>query len=160
MADSASILIVDDDADQLFITRHLVERCGRRNPIVGLLGGAEAIAYLERCCRLEEGGAQPLPALVLLDLRMPLIDGLGVLRWIKSNSSMDTVRVIMLTSSDDPEDVKRCTEAGAHGYLVKHPNALVMGCVLRQALEQPSPSTRLDLVDPKPMSEPGAYHSV
>lgn len=133
---------MDDDGEQLFLTQQLVKRCGRENPVVGLAGGPEAIAYLERCGEALSCGAEPIPAVVLLDLCMPVVDGLDVLRWVRAHPKMGAVCVIMLTSSDDPEDVKRCTESGAQGYLVKHPSALVMGCVLRQALDEKAPMIR------------------
>lgn len=128
------ILIVDDDDDQLFITRRMVERSGVRHPITDVRGGPEAIDYLTRCC--PHGGLpmRRAPALIFLDLKMPTADGFAVLTWIRSQSSLQNVKVIVLTSSDDPEDVKRCTALGAQGFLVKHPNSMVMGCVLRQAL--------------------------
>lgn len=131
---SPEILIVDDDDDQLFLTRRIVERAGVKNPIMEVRGGPEAIAYLTRCCPESGMPVGRPPALVFLDLKMPTADGFAVLTWMRSQSALRDVKVIVLTSSDEPEDVKRCMALGAQGFLVKHPSAMVIGCVLRQAL--------------------------
>jgi CheY-like chemotaxis protein len=128
------ILIVDDDDDQLFLTRRMLERAAGRFAIVAAGGGSEAIEYLTHCC--SEGGwpATQLPSLVFLDLKMPITDGFAVLSWIRNHGALHDLKVIVLTSSDDPTDVKRCMALGAHGFLVKHPSAMVIDSVLRQAL--------------------------
>jgi CheY-like chemotaxis protein len=133
-ADLPCIVVVDDDEDQLLLTRRMLKRAGVKHPIVEIHGGPEAIAFLTRCC--PEGGlpVAPLPVLVFLDLKMPKADGFAVLGWMRSRSALHHVKVIILTTSDDPDDVKRCTALGAQGFLVKHPSPIVMGCVLRQAL--------------------------
>jgi CheY-like chemotaxis protein len=133
-SDLPCILVVDDDEDQLFLTRRMLERAGVKRPIVEVIGGPEAIQYLGRCCSENGVRAADAPALVFLDLKMPTADGFAVLSWIRTQDALRAMKVIVLTSSDDPNDVKRCTALGAHGFLVKHPSPMVVGCVLRQAL--------------------------
>lgn len=128
------ILIVDDDDDQLFLTRRMLEREGVRHPIVEARGGPEAIEYLSRCCPAQGVAIASPPALVFLDLKMPTADGFAVLNWIRSRTALCAMKVIVLTSSDDAGDMKRCTALGAHAYLMKHPPSLVIRSVLRQAL--------------------------
>jgi CheY-like chemotaxis protein len=129
-----SIVIVDDDTDQLFLTRRLLEKTEVKNPIIEIGGGPEAIRYLTACCSANGSAESKLPVLVFLDLKMPTIDGFGVLSWIRNNPALHDMKVIILTSSDDLDDVKRCTRLGAQGFLVKHPNPMVISCVMRQAL--------------------------
>lgn len=130
------ILVVDDDADQLYLTRRMLERAEVSHPIVEINGGASAMEYLAACGRGGEG-REP-PAVVFLDLKMPVVDGFAVLSWIRGNPALDTVRVIILSNSDDPKDVKVCSDMGAQGYLMKYPNPAVFSCVLRQALGESS----------------------
>lgn len=61
----------------------------------------------------------PLPAVVLLDIKMPGVSGLDVLRWIRSQPGLKTIRVVMLTSSDDIKDVNQAYQLGANSFLTK-----------------------------------------
>jgi two-component system, response regulator len=125
------LLIVDDDPDHLDLSRRLLEKANAKNPIVTLPGGTEAVAYLSEACALR---AEGLPAIVFLDIKMPAMDGFAVLRWIRRNKELADVKVIMLSSSDDPNDAKRAADHGAVGFLIKHPHPAVVACVLRQLL--------------------------
>ncbi|EEF58586.1 response regulator receiver protein [Pedosphaera parvula Ellin514] len=83
--------------------------------------GQEAIDYLEGNAAYEDRTTWPLPNLVLLDVNMPKRDGFEVLQWIKQHPQMKKLIVVMLTSSDEPMDIKRAYELGANSYLVKSP---------------------------------------
>ena len=76
-----------------------------------------------------------LPAVIFLDLNMPIIDGFTVLQWIRRHPALRAVRVFVLSSSEHPADLHRCTSLGAQGYLVKDPGSVVLGSVLRRTLE-------------------------
>ncbi len=125
-----SILIVDDDPTQLYVTRKLMALAGVANPIVERTGGAEAIAYLSSCDSEGVTGVC-VPGAIFLDLSMPRTDGIAVLRWIRSNSSLADVRVTMLTSSTTVSDVDLCLSLGANAYIVKHPRPEILIEVLR-----------------------------
>ena len=128
------IVVIDDDRDQLFLTCNVLERSGIRHRRVEMHGGREAIEYLGRCCRDGGEPAAALPALVFLDLKMPNVDGFAVLDWIRGQASLRDLKVIVLTSSDNLEEVERCRSLGAQGFLIKHPSPVLVGCVVRQAL--------------------------
>lgn len=132
------ILLVDDDADQLVLCRRMLEKAAVKNPLVELAGGPEAIAYLSGCLEQAGSAGAALPALIFLDLHMPKVDGLGVLQWVRNKPGLEGLKVVVLSSSDDADDVKRCIELGARGYLVKHPHHTVVACVLREALGESS----------------------
>jgi CheY-like chemotaxis protein len=131
MADSSArpeILIVDDDPDQLFLSRRLVEKAAPGFAITTVIGGAPAIAHLTRGCE----GTCAIPVLVFLDIKMPEMDGFEVLRWIRGRAEFAPMRVLILSSSDDPNDAKKARELGADGYLIKQPNVAVVASILRQ----------------------------
>lgn len=131
-----SILIVDDEPDQMFLTRRMLGKTGLPLSIVEAAGGREAIEYLSPFCTTDGSAQSAPPTVVFLDLKMPIANGFEVLSWPRNQPALSTVRVIILTSSEDPEDVKRCASLGAHGYLLKHPSSLVFDSVLREALHE------------------------
>jgi CheY-like chemotaxis protein len=126
--DKLGILIVDDDPDQIFLSQRLVEKSDLGFSVATADGGPEAVAYLTQAC----DGACAIPVLIFLDIRMPEMDGFDVLRWIRTKDELSQVRVIILSSSDDPKDAKQASELGADGYLIKDPNPMVVASILRQ----------------------------
>ena len=102
------ILIVEDDADIVNLTTHWLERAGYGVQHAG--DGAAALGIL---------GADPLPALVLLDIMLPRIDGFEVLRRIRAERRTKTLPVIIVTSFSRDRDAARGRELGANDYLVK-----------------------------------------
>lgn len=113
-----SILVVDDDPDDLFMTKRLLLKAGVKNGIVSLRSGEETIGYLRGCC-----AAKASPSLLLLDIKMPRVTGFEVLAWAKQQPELQSMRVFMLSGSDEPSDRERAHALGADGYLVKHPSA-------------------------------------
>ena len=97
----------------LFRSMHIL------NPIVIVEDGAKAIAYLKGEGEYADREKFPAPALVLLDLKMPNIDGFGVLEWIKSQSHLKNLFVVVLSAFDGLREVKRAYELGARSFLVK-----------------------------------------
>jgi two-component system, response regulator len=110
------ILLVDDDARFAELTKtFLLKGEEGTNEVVVAHDGVEAIEYL-----LQSGrGASQMPCLVLLDLNMPRIDGFGVLEKMRQEERTRFIPVVMLTSSEHPEDVRMAYELGANGYLDK-----------------------------------------
>ncbi len=125
---SGPILVVDDDDTQRARTLALLTEAGIRLPVVTCHGGPQAIAFLTAC--LHEHRA--LPALVFLDLSMPVIDGIGVLRWTRALPQLGELRIIVLTSSTSEVDRRLCTAYGASAYLVKHPTPGVLLATLER----------------------------
>lgn len=108
------ILVVDDDPFIQQLARAILSAKGQRTTVVGT--GAEALARM----------AEPPPDLVLLDLGLPDVPGLEVLRHLRAARSWDHVRILMLTASHEVEDIVRAKQAGASGYVCKpiRPDAL------------------------------------
>ena len=117
--EQAVILVVDDRDDDLVIIKKAFEKARVVNPIITVQGGEEAIQYLKGEGDYSNRDEYPLPSLVLLDLKMPKVDGFEVLEWIRSQPTLQTLRVVVLTSSDHMKDVNRAYALGANSFVTK-----------------------------------------
>ena len=116
---STTILLIEDNLDDELLTRHLLKKHRLGNRILVVHDGAEALDFL--FCRNAHAGCDPndLPQLVLLDINLPKINGLEVLRQVRANQQTRLLRVVMLTSSQDEEDLLESYQSGANGFLRK-----------------------------------------
>jgi two-component system response regulator len=132
------LLIVDDDEDAHFFLKRELLKQGIRHPVESVDGGQAAITYFERCL----AGERPLPALVFLDVKMPQVNGLEVLAWARDKNILGKLTLSMLSSSDDPRDVKAAMALGAHTYLRKPapPSELVELVKSALRLAEPPPT--------------------
>ena len=118
IADLRRILLAEDSANDVELTIAALGDHGLVNHIDVVRDGAEALDYLYR--RDAYAGRTPgNPAVLLLDLKMPRVDGLEVLRQIKGDQRLKTIPVVMLTSSREEGDLIRSYELGANAYVVK-----------------------------------------
>src|SRR5262245_18772529 len=109
-----SFLLVEDNPVDLDLTQRALRRRGMTNPIEVARDGEEALAFISSW----EAGTS-LPALILLDLKLPKVSGLEVLRQIKSHPRFSVIPVIILTSSSEDCDVQEAYKLGANSYIVK-----------------------------------------
>src|SRR5882762_10353741 len=113
MPDHAVILIAEDSEDDIVLIRRAFEKAKVLNPLHFVRDGAEAMAYLKGEGKYANRAEFPLPELLLLDLKMPRVDGFDVLRWIRQQPGLSTLRVVVLTSSEDIRDVNVAYRLGA-----------------------------------------------
>ena len=117
-ADIRRILLAEDDPNDVELTLSALGQHRLLNEIVVVRDGAEALDYLYARGAYER--RQPgLPSFVLLDLKMPKVDGLEVLRVIKSDASLRAVPVVVLTSSREERDLVKSYQLGVNAYVVK-----------------------------------------
>jgi len=119
MLDNVPILLAEDDKNDIFLMRRAFDSAGFRNPLFVVHDGQEAIHYLEGVGQFAERDKHPLPGLLLLDLKMPLMDGFDVLAWLRKQHQFDTLPVVLLTSSRHELDVGKSRELGVYDYRVK-----------------------------------------
>lgn len=113
-----TILLAEDDDGHAELVLGSLREAGVKNPMRRFRDGQELMGFLEELLR---GGGLPAsrPFVLLLDIRMPRMDGLEVLRRVKEDPGMRTLPVIMLTTTDDPREVEECYRLGCNGYIVK-----------------------------------------
>jgi len=119
MNDGATILLAEDREDDIILVQRAFERGGILNPLFVVRDGEEAINYLSGVFPFSDRVCFPIPALLLLDLKMPRADGFDVLRWLKTQPDLASLRVVVLTSSEDIRDVTKAYQLGANSFLVK-----------------------------------------
>jgi DNA-binding response OmpR family regulator len=111
------ILLVEDDPDHEALAIRALRKANVANEIRVARDGAEAIDYLNNL-----GEANPAPQLILLDLKLPKIDGLEVLRTIRANQKTAILPVVVLTSSDEERDIVASYRLGVNSYIRKPVN--------------------------------------
>jgi CheY-like chemotaxis protein len=112
------ILLVDDSDNDVILIKAVLKDAHLGNEIIVAADGEEAIEFLYRRGRFAgyEGG---MPVFILLDIKMPLMNGIEVLKIIRSDKTFSQIPVIMLTSSRDTNDLQECYNNGANSFVVK-----------------------------------------
>ena len=113
------ILVVEDDPSHAEIIRRNFEASRLANRLLAVEDGQAALDYLNREGKYNDADKFPMPNLILLDLRLPLVDGLEVLKIIKSDRKLTTIPVVILTTSADEADMVKAYEHHANSFLVK-----------------------------------------
>ncbi|MEN3295747.1 MAG: hypothetical protein V7642_5000 [Burkholderiales bacterium] len=112
------ILVVDDSARDIELTVNALETYQLANQVTALHDGAEALDYLYRRGEFA-GRTDAQPAVILLDLKMPKVDGIEVLRQIKGDPVLKMIPVVVMTSSREEQDVLKSYQLGVNAYVVK-----------------------------------------
>jgi CheY-like chemotaxis protein len=118
MTDEDIIIITDDDLGHAKLVQKNLERADITNDIIHFKDGQELLNFLFT----SDSGPSRIPHkpyIILLDIRMPRLDGIEVLKRIKADELLRKIPVIMLTTTDDPKEVDRCHSIGCSHYLVK-----------------------------------------
>ena len=113
------ILLVEDSPDDVELTLLAMRHGGRANRIDVVRDGAEALDYLFCQGAYAERDPNTMPRAVLLDIKLPLVDGIDVLRAIKTDPRTQSLPVVMLTSSAQGRDLAACYHLGVNSYVVK-----------------------------------------
>jgi CheY-like chemotaxis protein len=119
MLDQVAILLAEDDENDIFLMGRAFDRAGIPNRLMVVHNGQEAIDYLAGNGNYAQREKYPLPGLMLLDLKMPWMDGFDVLTWLRSHRQFDTLPVVVLTSSKLQSDVDKSRQLGVYDYRVK-----------------------------------------
>ncbi|MDB6054109.1 MAG: putative response regulator, CheY [Verrucomicrobiales bacterium] len=120
---SQCILLVEDNDDDVFFMKQAMTRAKILNPMRVATSGQEAIDYLSGTDAFADRTLNPLPFLILLDLKLPYVPGLDVLKWVRSRPELKNVLIVVLTSSREDRDIDTAYTHGANSYIVKPPTA-------------------------------------
>lgn len=112
------VLIADDNPDDLFFARRAAEKAVAGVEVVTCGDGRELVELLTTMAREKK----PAPRAVFLDIKMPNMDGFETLRWIRGQSYLKEVPVVMLSGSGEPRDIALARSMGASDYFVKYPS--------------------------------------
>ena len=113
------ILLVEDNPDHAALTMRALRDGNMLNEIFWAKDGQDAVDFLDGRGRWANGSRSPRPGLILLDIRLPKLDGHEVLRHIKSDPALRSIPVVMLTTSERDDEINACYEAGANSYVSK-----------------------------------------
>ncbi|HTL67627.1 MAG TPA: response regulator [Lacunisphaera sp.] len=112
------ILLVDDNPRDAEMTLDALQQYNLANEVTVLHDGAEALDYMFRRGEFVDRGLAE-PAVILLDLKMPKVDGLEVLRQLKADPRLHVIPIVVMTSSREDQDLKACYKLGVNAYVVK-----------------------------------------
>ncbi len=133
MKSNFTILIAEDDPGNFILTKRIIRRAGIPNNIIQLFDGQETLKFLQEAARNNESILDKI-YLLLLDIRMPKIDGITVLEQMKKQPHLATIPVIMLSASNSLQNKKRCAELGCPYYFVKPPGPELIDAIEKYTL--------------------------
>ena len=119
MLDNAPILLAEDDENDIDLMGRAFKRAAVPNPIFFVNNGQEVVDYLAGKGKYAERNKFPMPGLLVLDLKMPWMDGFDVLAWLRGQPKFNALPVVVLTSSKLQKDIDRSRELGVYDYRVK-----------------------------------------
>ncbi|MGV3630407.1 MAG: response regulator [Bacteroidota bacterium] len=119
MDKEVEILLVEDNVSDAELTIRALKKQNIANKLVHLKDGAEALDYLFGQGAFEGRNTDNVPRVILLDLKMPKVNGIEVLERIKADERTKKIPVVVLTSSKEDPDIQRCYDLGVNSYVVK-----------------------------------------
>jgi len=117
-----TILLVEDNPDDVKLTLRAFKHNNMMNPIIVARDGVEALDFLFARGAYAERAGKSLPTLIILDLKLPRLDGLGVLKAIRADAQTRLIPVVVMTSSKEEQDLIQSYSLGANGYVRKPVN--------------------------------------
>jgi len=118
-----TILLVEDETTDAMLLLRGFQKAEVLNPVVHLTNGDEALAYLAGIREYANRTQYPLPALILLDLKLPGMTGIQLLQWMRVQGEIRRIPVVVLTNDDNPDTIDAAYDLGANSYLVKPGNS-------------------------------------
>ena len=119
MKNEIEILLVEDNSSDADLTMRALRKSNIANHILHVKDGAEALDFIFAKGKYSERAKDKMPKLILLDLKMPKVDGIQVLEKIKSDPRFKNIPVVILTSSKEDPDIQKCYALGANSYITK-----------------------------------------
>lgn len=125
------ILYVENDDNDIFFFHRAVKRIGFADRFEAVRNGRQAVAYLQGDGPFADRQRYPVPHLLAVDLKMPEMSGIDVLRWVRAQPAFATLPVLLLSSSTQPSDIADARRHGANAYAVKPGTPLELEAMLK-----------------------------
>jgi CheY-like chemotaxis protein len=119
MQRQCTILIVDDDENDIFFVKRAFTDINVHCAFQVLNNGQEVVDYLDGTGDFANRERYPLPMMILMDLKMPIMDGFQVLAWLRRREGIKVIPTVVFSSSDLPQDITRAYELGANSFMTK-----------------------------------------
>jgi CheY-like chemotaxis protein len=116
------VVVIDDEPDDLFFLRRLFDKGGVRNPVVTFLDSEDSMSFLSATLVISRKVPEFTPCVLFTDIKMPKLDGFELVKWIRKHRELDALTVVVMSSSDNPDDVELAQKLGADRYLLKYPS--------------------------------------
>lgn len=129
-----TILLIEDDMDVVELVRHSLVQLPLAPQVHHVAGGNEALDYLRRRGGYADAQFNACPVLILLDLRLPAMDGFEILRALKQDNDLRKIPVVVITGSNSQSDIAKAYEYQANSYLVKPRNYAKFSEVIRESV--------------------------
>lgn len=113
------IMLVEDDPEDRFLIERALQKIASQHRLLSVENGEQLLHYLRGKDAYADRDEFPLPSLILLDLNMPKMDGRSVLRELRKDKALESVPVVVLTTSESEEDIIECYKLGANSYVCK-----------------------------------------
>lgn len=136
MSKALPILLVDDNESEVILVREALEKAELTREVIALSSAEEAIEYLSGAGRYAERSRYPLPCFVLLDMRMPGLDGFEVLKWRNTQPQLKDLPLLAYTNSLALEDIHKVSELGAQDYLLKPNDTFQLAQMMKRVAER------------------------
>lgn len=130
---AGSILLAEDEETDVMMFQLALRLAGISPSVFVVRDGQEAVDYLSGSDPYNDRTAFPLPALIVLDLKMPRMTGFDVLSWLKSEEALRGIPAVILSSSSYPQDIQQAMELGARDYYIKPHSVRELAKLLQQA---------------------------
>ena len=130
LRDDIEMLIVEDEPGHYKLIEHCLRKAGIENEIAWFEDGKSVLDFL---CGAGSASGKRKKYIMLLDIRMPGVDGIEVLRKIKQEEDWDNIHVIMLTTSDDQQQARLCYDLGCEAHIIKPPGKSLLAAIDRIA---------------------------
>jgi CheY-like chemotaxis protein len=125
------VLIIEDSQDDARFLRRLLDRAGVLNPIRVVINGKETMAYLEGKPPYSNRGQWPLPSVIILDLKLPDMDGFDLLEWCKAHHQCRETLIVILSGHGDTTTIRKGYDLGAQSFLRKPCRAIDLDNLIR-----------------------------
>jgi len=130
------VILVDDSPDDLVFLRRRLDKAGVRNPVVTFVSSEDALAYLQAAAHTIKTHPDLAPCVMFTDVKMPRVNGFELLEFVRSHDELRDLKVVMISTSENPKDKALAAVLGATRYVVKFPTPAALAVIVEMACKR------------------------